>query len=142
MVTLNDLINWGSQKLIESVLIEFGEEIHATKISEAIVKYRQNYGSIKSTKILSKIIEDVVPIKFIGKKTFYSNPCTRSFQAFRIKINDELKVLKEGLDSAVASLSENGHIAVVTFHALEDRIVKVFMKNHVNSKFLLKFKFK
>jgi len=110
-------LNEASQENIAKVLFEFGEEKNSRAIARKIVELRQKE-KVTRTFQLKKIIEDLTPERFVTKSL------ARVFQALRIYVNDELGELKEFLDKAVQLLNEKGRIAVLTFHSLEDRIVK------------------
>ncbi|MCO7224000.1 16S rRNA (cytosine(1402)-N(4))-methyltransferase RsmH [Pleionea sp. CnH1-48] len=107
---------------IRRVIKEYGEERFATRIARAIVEIREET-PITTTAQLAKIIDEAVPKKDPGK-----HPATRSFQAIRIHINKELSDLEAGLDAAMSILKPGGRMVVISFHSLEDRIVKRFFK--------------
>ena len=113
-VSLNDLVY---------VLRKYGEVKSARRIAKAIIDSR-NKEEIRDTRQLAEIIVDAVP----GYEK-HKHPATRSFQAIRIFINEELQALEEGLQAAVSVLAVAGRLAVISFHSLEDRIVKRFMRN-------------
>jgi 16S rRNA (cytosine1402-N4)-methyltransferase len=104
------------------VLRKYGEEKSARRIATAIIEYR-NDREITDTRQLAEVIVNAVP----GYEK-HKHPATRSFQAIRIYINEELQVLEEGLHAAVSVLAVAGRLAVISFHSLEDRIVKRFMR--------------
>lgn len=106
-----------------TVLMHFGEEKFARRIAHAIVQTRQQT-EINDTVQLAKIIEMAIPVKDKNK-----HPATRSFQAIRIYINRELEVLERALQAAVNVLSVGGRLAVISFHSLEDRIVKRYFRD-------------
>jgi 16S rRNA (cytosine1402-N4)-methyltransferase len=116
-VSLNDLTH---------VLRKYGEEKSARRIAKAIIDSR-NETEIADSKQLSEIIVNAVP----GYEK-HKHPATRSFQAIRIYVNEELQALEEGLQSAVSVLAVAGRLAVISFHSLEDRIVKRYMRNITN----------
>jgi 16S rRNA (cytosine1402-N4)-methyltransferase len=105
------------------VLRKYGEEKFAKRIAAAIVDARERR-DITTTGQLADIIESAVPVKEKHK-----HPATRSFQAIRIAINDELQSVEQGLEGAVSVLAPGGRLAVISFHSLEDRIVKRYMRN-------------
>ena len=111
------------EKELVDVLRQLGEERFARRIARAIIEIRQHQ-SIDDTLQLAKIISDAVP-----KKEKHKHPATRSFQAIRIYINRELEVLEKVLEDAVNVLAPNGRLVVISFHSLEDRIVKRFMRD-------------
>lgn len=104
------------------VLKEFGEEKFAKRIAHKIIETREN-NPLKSTVQLASLICDAVPFRDPHK-----HPATRSFQGIRIYINSELKEIEIALAASKALLAEHGRLAVISFHSLEDRIVKRFMK--------------
>ncbi len=107
---------------IRQVLKEYGEEKFATRIARAIVEIRETT-RIERTAQLAKIVADACPVK-----DKFKHPATRSFQAIRIYINNELKELSETLQVTPDILASNGRLSVISFHSLEDRIVKRFIK--------------
>ena len=104
-------------------LKKYGEEKSARRIAQAIIDNRDEM-DITDTKQLADIIVNAVP----GYER-HKHPATRSFQAIRIVINDELQALEEGLQAAASVLAKKGRLAVISFHSLEDRIVKRFMRD-------------
>ena len=105
------------------VLREYGEEKHAKKIASKIVA-EQKKNAISTTRHLAEIVSACYPAGYQG-----IHPATRTFQAIRIYINQELEALKKGLDGAFELLSNHGRLVVISFHSLEDRIVKRFIRN-------------
>lgn len=120
-----DILNYYSQADLEKVIKEYGEERFAKRISEKIVKARINE-LFKNVRQLVEIIEDSIPAKFQSKSI---HPATKTFQALRIETNKELESLKLALPQAVKSLKKGGRIVIVSYHSLEDRIVKNFFKS-------------
>jgi 16S rRNA (cytosine1402-N4)-methyltransferase len=115
-----DLVNGADEEELADILYYFGEERAARRIAKAIVAARAQ-GPITTTGRLAQIIARTIPGRPGG-----IHPATRSFQALRIAVNDELGELVSGLLAAERVLKEGGHLVVVTFHSLEDRIVKQF----------------
>ncbi len=117
--TAADLVNNLSQKELSRIIYTYGEEKYADSISKSIVKYREEK-PIETTFELADIIRNSVPerVRRAG------HPARKTFQALRIEVNHELDALEKGLDEAFEMLSEGGRLAVITFHSLEDRIVK------------------
>ncbi|HBH35806.1 MAG TPA: 16S rRNA (cytosine(1402)-N(4))-methyltransferase [Gammaproteobacteria bacterium] len=113
-----------SQKEIKQVLSEYGEERYSGRIAAAIVAQRQERPLI-TTMQLAELIDRAVPRKDPGK-----HPATRTFQAIRIRINQELLQLSAVLEQAVSVLRSGGRLSVISFHSLEDRIVKRFLRDH------------
>ncbi|MBL4743461.1 MAG: 16S rRNA (cytosine(1402)-N(4))-methyltransferase RsmH [Cycloclasticus sp.] len=110
------------EKELVKVLRDYGEEKFARKIASEIVNKREET-AIETTGQLASLIEGVITKREPGK-----HPATRSFQAIRIKINNELTDLEEALAGAMGCLNKGGRLAVISFHSLEDRIVKRFMR--------------
>ena len=110
---------------ITQVIKTFGEERFATSIARAIVKQREEGHSVQTTKALADLIASVVKTRELGQ-----DPATRTFQAIRIFINQELTDLEKGLAAALKVLKAGGRLVVISFHSLEDRIVKQFMQAH------------
>ena len=112
------------------VLKEFGEERFAKRIATAIVNFNKTSGQkITRTLQLAQIISDAVPFKDKHK-----HPATRSFQAIRIFINSELDELEKALSSALSVLAPEGRLSIISFHSLEDRMVKQFIKKNSRGK--------
>jgi 16S rRNA (cytosine1402-N4)-methyltransferase len=122
-----ELLKKIEQKELEKILKEYGEEKFARRISTAIIKERDEVGSIETTKQLAKIVADHMPKKEIGQ-----DPATRTFQALRIYVNRELEELKEALPKILELLKTDGIMVVISFHSLEDRIVKQFINDEKN----------
>lgn len=119
--TAADLVNFLPEHELADVLYELGEERASRRIAHAIVAARQE-APIETTGRLAAIIRSVLPPDRSG-----NHPATRSFQALRIKVNDELRQIEAALRQAADLLSPSGRLVVVSFHSLEDRIVKRFM---------------
>lgn len=109
------------------VLFRFGEERHSRRIARAIVAARGE-SPIERTAQLAEIIRAAVPRGAAARDRI--DPATRSFQAIRIAVNGELEALENALDAAVDILAQGGRLAVISFHSLEDRIVKQFIRRH------------
>ncbi|NOI33677.1 16S rRNA (cytosine(1402)-N(4))-methyltransferase RsmH [Vibrio cyclitrophicus] len=108
------------------VIREFGEDKHARRIAKGIIAYQENEENEPLTRTgqLAKLISDVAPKNFKEKK----HPATRAFQAFRIYINSELEEIDTALKGAASILAPQGRISVISFHSLEDRMVKRFIR--------------
>ncbi|MBI5971293.1 MAG: 16S rRNA (cytosine(1402)-N(4))-methyltransferase RsmH [Deltaproteobacteria bacterium] len=119
-----ELIAELSEEELERIFSDYGEERFARRIAMAIARVRVNK-PIETTGELARLVLDAVPKKFHGT---HIHPATRVFQALRIAVNDELESLKEGLDGAIDVLTPRGRVAVISFHSLEDRIVKTRFK--------------
>lgn len=120
-------MEWLAQVSVDDlawVLKEFGEERFAKRIAQAVVSYNKSATEkISRTLQLAQIIADAVPFKDKHK-----HPATRSFQAIRIYINSELDELEKALNSALTVLAPEGRLSIISFHSLEDRMVKQFMR--------------
>ncbi len=123
-LTAYEIINTWDEDTLRQVLRGYGEERFAGRIAKGIVKARDEK-PIESTTQLVKIIEAVTPIDYQKKKI---HPATRTFQALRIAVNDELATVADGLDAAFRLITPLGRIAAISFHSHEDRIVKQMFK--------------
>ena len=110
---------------IAEVIRDYGEERFAGPIAKALVARRQARGPISTTTELAELVADTVKTREPGQ-----NPATRTFQAFRIFINAELEELQEALKASLDILQPGGRLVVISFHSLEDRIVKQFIAKH------------
>jgi 16S rRNA (cytosine1402-N4)-methyltransferase len=110
---------------ITEVIREYGEERFAGPIAKAIVTRRQERGPISTTSELAQLVAEQVKTREPGK-----DPATRTFQAFRIFINAELEELQQALEASLDVLAPGGRLVVISFHSLEDRIVKQFIAKH------------
>jgi 16S rRNA (cytosine1402-N4)-methyltransferase len=115
---------------IAEVIREYGEERFAGPIAKAIVARRQERGPISTTTELAQLVADTVKTREPGQ-----NPATRTFQALRIFINAELEELQQALDASLDVLQPGGRLAVISFHSLEDRIVKQFIAKHARDEY-------
>ncbi len=120
-----DVVNKFSEKEIADIIYKYGEEPKSRKIAKNIVEYRKNK-NIDTTIELSNIV-----IKSIGK-SMKKHPSKRTFQAIRIFVNKELEVLEEAMDKAINLLNDKGKLLIITFHSLEDRMVKEKFRNYEN----------
>lgn len=118
-LSAEELINTWSESAIAKILFEYGEEKFARSIAAKIVKAREAE-PIKTTIQLAELVKSGVPHKVRREK----NPCKKTFQAIRIAVNGEFEHLEKGLEAAFGCLKTGGRLAVITFHSLEDRIVK------------------
>lgn len=121
-----------NEKEIADVLWTFGEERMSRRIAKAIVA-RRGEQALTRTAQLADLIASVMPRGDSGKQHKSIHPATRSFQAIRIFINRELADIETGLDAAYARLKPGGRLAVISFHSLEDRIVKRFIATHAKA---------
>ena len=115
-----DIVNTWSQEELRRILFEYGEERYAPAIARAIVRARET-APVKTTLELVEIIKSAMPPAALREK---QHPAKRSFQAIRIAVNDELASVDRMIQGAVPRLNRGGRLAVITFHSLEDRIVK------------------
>ena len=118
-LSARDVVNEYTFERLRQILFDYGEEKYAPKIAQGIVNFREK-APIETTGQLAEIIKQSVPAAYRREK----NPCRKSFQAIRIEVNGELDALEEMLDSAFDRLKIGGKMAIITFHSLEDRIVK------------------
>ncbi|MFA6551313.1 MAG: 16S rRNA (cytosine(1402)-N(4))-methyltransferase RsmH [Patescibacteria group bacterium] len=121
ITTTEEIINKFKQKELEKIIREYGEERYAGRIANAIVKNRP----VRTTKELADTIMNAVPASYRRGRI---HPATRTFQALRIATNDELSALQEALAQTVKILEDKGRLVIISYHSLEDRIVKNFFK--------------
>jgi 16S rRNA (cytosine1402-N4)-methyltransferase len=119
-----DFIARASERELERVIRDYGEERFARRIARRIVAARRD-APVTSTAQLAEIVATAVPTREPGK-----HPATRTFQAIRIQVNDELAEIRAALDGALAALAAHGRLCVISFHSLEDAIVKTFVDKH------------
>lgn len=124
-LSAEDFLNQTGEEELADVIYRFGDEKYSRRIAKLIIQ-RRNESPITDTLALAAIIKEAIPYK--GKDRI--DPATRTFQAIRIYINDELSVLEKTLDTVAELLNPGGRLVVVSFHSLEDRIVKEFLKNN------------
>lgn len=127
-LTAEKILNQWPEKEIERILREYGEERFAKKIVREIVRARGKR-PIKTTFQLVEIIKKAVPKNYERGRM---HPATRTFQALRIAVNDELNNLKKALPQAIEILEKSGRLAIISFHSLEDRIVKNFYQSRTS----------
>ncbi|MBE6876425.1 MAG: 16S rRNA (cytosine(1402)-N(4))-methyltransferase RsmH [Ruminococcus sp.] len=118
-ISAYDIVNTWDEQALKKILYEYGEEKFAGSIAGAIIRARE-ISPVKTTGELAELVRQAVPQKYRRDK----NPCKKTFQAIRIAVNDEFGHLHLGLDAAFSCLKSGGRLAVITFHSLEDRIVK------------------
>ncbi|MBQ8724486.1 MAG: 16S rRNA (cytosine(1402)-N(4))-methyltransferase RsmH [Oscillospiraceae bacterium] len=118
-LSAEELVNTWTEDAIAQILFKYGEEKFARSIARKIAEARAEK-PIKTTMELAELIKSGVPQRVRREK----NPCKKSFQAIRIAVNGEFEHLEQGLEAAFRSLKKGGRLAVITFHSLEDRIVK------------------
>lgn len=123
--TAADFVNEAAEKDIADVLFQYGEERQSRRVARAIVAARP----LTTTGELAEVVRKALGFRAGDKK----DPATRSFQAIRIHVNGELDELEQGLGAAESLLKKGGRLAVVSFHSLEDRIVKKFLRDAANA---------
>lgn len=131
-LTAEKIVNYWSEQEIERILREYGEERFSQRIAKEIVEERK-FREIKSTSQLTEIIKRAVPGWYQHQRI---NPATRTFQALRIVVNDELNNLIKVLPETIEVLNAGGRIVVISFHSLEDRIVKNFFRDKAKENLL------
>jgi 16S rRNA (cytosine1402-N4)-methyltransferase len=122
--TAYDIVNSWEESSIADIIYAYGEERASRRIAKAIVDARKA-GPIETTLALAELIKQALPKNALYKKV---HPATKTFQALRITVNDELGVLEQFLKDSFALLSSGGRLAVITFHSLEDRMVKQYFR--------------
>lgn len=128
-ITAKDIVNLYSESELQDIIYTYGEEQFSRRIASAIVSARK-LRPIETTKELVTIIEAAVPKFYLFRRI---HPATKTFQALRIRVNDELGALREGLSNGFKVLEEGGRFVVLTFHSLEDRIVKQTFREWAHS---------
>lgn len=123
--TAADVINQESEETLSDILFSLGEERFARPIARGIVRARKEQYLV-TTSDLVKVIEASTPSWYQHRRL---HPATKTFQALRIYVNDEFGALREGLSAAFSRLAPSGRVAVITFHSIEDRIVKSMMRD-------------
>lgn len=124
-LTAHDVVNTWPQEELRRILYEYGEERYAPQIAAAIVRKRET-APIETTLALADVIRSAMPAQALREK---QHPAKRSFQAIRIAVNDELGSVERLMHDAIGRLKPGGRLAVITFHSLEDRIVKNAMQS-------------
>ncbi len=122
-----EIVNEYSEQKLKEIIYEYGEERFAPRIASAICKYR-NEQPITTTHQLTEIIKSAIPS---AARADGPHPAKRTFQAIRIEVNGELDAIKPLIDSAITNLASGGRVAIISFHSLEDRIVKQAYKSYL-----------
>ncbi len=122
-----EIVNEYSEQKLKEIIYEYGEERFAPKIASAICKYR-NEQPITTTHQLTEIIKSAIPS---AARADGPHPAKRTFQAIRIEVNGELDAIRPLIDSAITNLASGGRVAIISFHSLEDRIVKQAYKSYL-----------
>jgi len=125
-----DFLARADERQIAEVIRDYGEERFAVSIAKALVARRQGGLAVRTTGELSQVVARAVKTREPGQ-----DPATRTFQALRIFVNAELEELEQGLNAALELLRPGGRLVVISFHSLEDRIVKTFIARHSKSEF-------
>lgn len=128
-LTAKDLLAHLDEQQLCDIFRAYGEERYAMRIARKIVEYRAREPILTTTQ-LREVVSGAVPAAYARGRI---HPATKVFQALRMAVNDELDALRDGLTATWDSLSEGGRIAVISFHSLEDRVVKHFMKEKVQA---------
>ena len=132
--TAEEFLDVVEENTLANIIFELGDEVFSKRIAKSIIHHR-SVNKIKTTHQLARIIRDAIPVK---KRKI--DPATKTFQAIRIYLNDEINELKKGLIAAEKVLKPGGRLAVVSFHSIEDRIVKKFflkcLKTNSSSRYL------
>lgn len=126
--TAADVVNTYDEERLFHVIKEYGEERFAGRIARSICRQRENK-PIETTGELAEIIKDSIPAK---ARMSGGHPAKRTFQAIRIEVNAELEVLENSIDSMIDILADRGRLCIITFHSLEDRIVKNAFRRNEN----------
>lgn len=126
--TAADVVNTYSENELFRIIRDYGEDKFAKNIAKHIVMERQKK-PFETTAQLSEVIKHSIPMKFQNKG---GHPAKKTFQAIRIEVNKELTVLRDSIDKMIELLNENGRICIITFHSLEDRIVKMKFRENEN----------
>ena len=126
--SVREWLSTADEQRIAEVIRDYGEERFARAIAKAIVARRQERGPVSTTAELAELVAGAVKTREPGQ-----NPATRTFQALRIHVNAELEALQEALKASIDVLQPGGTLAVISFHSLEDRIVKQFMAAHAHA---------
>jgi len=126
--TARDIVNGYSEQELYRIIRDFGEDRFAKNIAKHIVKERQKK-EIETTGELTEIIRASIPMKV---QAMGGHPAKRTFQAIRIELNRELEVLQDNLDEMIDLLADDGRFCIITFHSLEDRIVKTSFRKNEN----------
>ena len=128
--TASDILNYSKEDELYRIFYDLGEENWSKKIANAVVNHRRK-NPFRTNKDIAELVEQVIPRKFWPPKV---HPAFRIFQALRIEVNDELSHIEKGLNNLIPLLNPGGIICCISFHSLEDRIVKNIFKKHKEEK--------
>lgn len=126
-LTAKEIVNNWDKEHLETIIRHYGEEKRAKRVAEAIVEARSTKEIVSSME-LADIVSDA-----LGGKKGRLHPATKTFQAIRITVNDEIEALREALEKGIQRLSPGGRFAIISFHSIEDRIVKRFFKERAQT---------
>jgi|TARA_B110000196_G_scaffold218481_1_gene187719 16S rRNA (cytosine1402-N4)-methyltransferase len=132
-ITAAEIINTYEEKDLIHALKTYGEEKFAKKIVKAIIEHRETRGPIKMTLELAELIKNIVP-----KRGLKKDPSTKTFQALRILVNKEIEELENTLPIVFSYLKPKARLVVISFHSLEDRIIKNYTKDQIKTDFIPK----
>lgn len=127
-LTARDVVNTYTQEALANIFFSFGEERFSRRIAERICRTREQY-PIETTLQLAQIVREAIPGKYRNEP---QHPARRTFQALRIEVNDELRGLDHAVEDACDLLQKGGRLCIITFHSLEDRIVKQAFRRFEN----------
>ncbi|MBD3231764.1 16S rRNA (cytosine(1402)-N(4))-methyltransferase RsmH [Candidatus Dependentiae bacterium] len=130
-ITAADILNKFSEKELSKIFFELGEEKKSRQIAKKIIEFRKKE-KFKNTSQLKNLIENIIPKHQMLHRKHFIHPATKIFQALRIYVNKELENIKKFLPQAIEVLNTNGRIVCISFHSLEDRIVKTFFRENKN----------
>lgn len=134
-LTAAEIVNkWPEERLVK-LFFELGEEPHSRRMARAIVEARKN-GPLETTGQLATLLQKAGGGHAAGRNKRPIHPATRIFQALRMEVNHELERLQQGLEGALKTLAPGGRLAVISFHSLEDRIVKHFIQHEASDKII------
>jgi len=126
-VTAADLVNNLTKEELAKIFFEYGEEKFSRRIADAIVRERSD-NPLTTTARLAEIVVEAIPAQ--NRRKSLIHPATRVFQALRIAVNKELEEIENFLSIVLGCLNPGGHLSIISFHSLEDRLVKNFMQKH------------
>jgi 16S rRNA (cytosine1402-N4)-methyltransferase len=132
-ITAAEIINTYEEKDLIHALKTYGEEKFAKKIVKAIIEHRETRGPIKMTLELAELIKNIIP-----KRGLKKDPSTKTFQALRILVNKEIEELENTLPIVFSYLKPKARLVVISFHSLEDRIIKNYTKDQIKTDFIPK----
>jgi 16S rRNA (cytosine1402-N4)-methyltransferase len=126
-LTAKDIVNHYSEEELTAIFFRYGEERWSKRIAACIVKEREQHGPIEDSKVLAEIVKEAIPARFRRQG---GHPSRKVFQALRLAVNRELENISTFLPQALRKLVPGGRMAVIAYHSLEDRLVKLFFREH------------